>query len=193
MVWVVASIVALCSLAGVVMTIITLPGTWFMLLVALAAKLVVPDIFSWWIVGVAGGCVLAAEVADFAGSVAGAKVGGAGKAGMTGALVGGILGAIAGTMVVPIIGTIVGGIVGAALLAIVLERNTARTWKESTKAGAGAAAGRVAATVVKSAFAIVMALTLSVAAFWPSAPRAPGPASGQPPTGSAGMIQPETP
>lgn len=125
MVWFIASLVALCSLAGIVLTLVTLPGTWFMLLIAIVAKLVTPEIFSWWVVVAAAGFVLAAEIADLVSSAVGGKVGGAGKAGMTGALIGSVLGAIAGSVFIPIpiLGTILGGILGAAILAVIMERN----------------------------------------------------------------------
>lgn len=197
MVWFTASLVALCSLVGIALTLVTLPGTWFMLLVAIIAKLVSPEIYSWWVVVAAAGFVLAAEIADLVSSAVGAKVGGAGKAGMTGALIGSVLGAIAGQVFIPIpiLGAILGGILGAAILAVIMERNGAeKTWRESGKAGAGAAVGRVAATLIKLGIAAAMALTLTVAAFWPAqADPAPLPASTTPEVGPADMIQPQTP
>jgi len=194
-VWVAASAIALCSLFGVALTIIGLPGTWFMLLVAVGAKLVVPDVMSWWIIGIAGGFVLAAEIADFASSAIGAKAGGASKKGMTGALVGSLLGAIAGTIFIPIpiLGTIIGGILGAALGAIVIERSSEqKTWKESSKAGAGAAAGRFAATFIKAGLAIAMGLMLTTAAFWPASASDPAlPNQSSQPSGMIQLDQPE--
>jgi uncharacterized protein YqgC (DUF456 family) len=192
-VWVAASVIAVCSLFGVALTIISLPGTWFMLLVAVSAKLLVPDIMPWWVVGVAAGFVLAAELADIVSSAVGAKAGGASKKGMTGALVGSLLGAIAGTVFlsfIPILGTIIGGVVGAALGAVVIERGTEqKTWKESGKAGAGAAVGRFASTFIKAGIAIAMGLVITTAAFWPysSNDSVLQNQSGQP----SGMIQPE--
>ncbi len=192
MIWVTASLITICSLVGIVLTIISLPGTWFMLLTVVVAKLAVPDIMSWWVVGAAVGFVLAAELADLVSSAAGARMGGASKKGMTGALVGSLLGAIAGTVFIPIpvLGTIIGGVVGAGLGAILIERSTEqKTWRESGKAGAGAAVGRFAATFIKAGIAIAMGLVITFAAFWPySAPdRTLGSQSGQP----SGMIQPE--
>lgn len=192
MVWVAASVIAVCSLGGVALTIVGLPGTWFMLVVAVAAKLLVPDVMSWWIVGVAGGFVLAAEIADFASSAVGAKAGGASKKGMTGALVGSLLGAIAGTVFIPIpvLGTIIGGVAGAAAGAIIIERSSEqKTWKESGKAGAGAAVGRFASTFIKAGLAIGMGLVITIAAFWPYS--AGDPALQNPSDQPSGMIQPE--
>lgn len=192
MTWVVATLVLICSLVGIVLTLVTLPGMWFMLLVAIVAKIVTPDIFSWWVVIAAAVLVLLAEISEMASSAVGAKAGGATKQGITGAFIGGILGAIVGTVFfMPVIGTILGGVVGAAALAVVMERNGAqRTWKESGKAGAGAAAGRVAATFIKTGLAISLGLVLSIAAFWPAS---------QPegealvPADQSGMIQAEEP
>ena len=192
MTWVAATIILICSLIGVVLTLVTLPGMWFMLLVAIIAKVAVPDVYAWWVVIVASLLVLSAEIAEIASSAVGAKAGGATKQGITGAFVGGILGAIIGSVFfMPVIGTILGGVIGAAALATIMERNGAqRSWKESGKAGAGAAAGRVAATFIKTGLAISMGLMLTVAAFWPAArvevvPVVPGDQSG--------MIQTEEP
>lgn len=193
MTWVVATIVLICSLIGVALTLLTLPGMWFMLLIAIIAKVVSPDIFAWWVVIVAALFVLSAEIAEIASSAVGAKAGGATKQGITGALIGGILGAIAGSVFIPIpiVGTILGSVIGAAALATIMERNGAqRTWKESGKAGAGAAAGRVAATFIKVGLAISMGLVLTVAAFWPAS----GVGNTSVVSGDqSGMIQPEEP
>lgn len=174
------------------LTLVTLPGMWFMLLVAIIAKFVTPDIFGWWIVIAAAVLVLIAEITEMTSSAVGAKAGGASKHGITGAFIGGILGAIVGTVFfMPVIGTILGGVIGAAALAVVMERNGAqRTWKESGKAGAGAAAGRVAATVMKTGLAIVMGLVLSIAAFWPASQ---SDEDALVPADQSGMIQAEEP
>lgn len=176
------------------LTLVTLPGMWFMLLVAIIAKFVTPDIFGWWIVIAAAVLVLLAEITEMASSAVGAKAGGASKHGITGAFIGGILGAIAGTIFlsfIPILGTILGGVIGAAALAVVMERNGAqRTWKESGKAGAGAAAGRVAATFMKTGLAIAMGLVLSIAAFWPASQSVD---EALVPADQSGMIQAEEP
>jgi len=135
-VWVAATIVAIFSWLGVLATLMVMPGMWLMLLVALIAKLIVPDVISWWVL--LAGLLLAilGEIVELISSALGAKAGGAGKPGTTGALIGGIAGAIAGTVFIPIpvLGTIIGGVVGAGVLALIMERNTGdRTWKEAGK------------------------------------------------------------
>jgi len=154
----------------VLLTIVTLPGTYLILFGALLVAIFQPDLLSWWMVaGLAMGVVLA-ELAEFASSAAGAAAGGASKHGLWGATIGGILGAIVGTVLIPIwvVGTLVGGVIGAGLLAGGLERFGAkRTWAETGRAASGAVAGRFFATVVKGIIALAMAITASVAAFLP--------------------------
>lgn len=169
MVWVTASIVALFGLVGTLLTLVTLPGTWIMLLVALACKIVVPETMGWaWLIA-AGVLAIAGEVVEFGASAAGAKAGGAGKPGALGALFGGLAGGILGTVLlpIPIVGTIVGGVIGAGVLAVLFERwKGDKGWKASSKAGAGAAAGKLASTFLKSIVAGVMATVLTVGAVW---------------------------
>lgn len=174
--WVAATVIALFALLGVLLTAITLPGTWLMLLVALACKLVVPESIGWWWLAAAGGLAVIGEIVEFLASAAGAKVGGAGRAGAWGALLGGLGGAILGTVLipVPVLNTIAGGVVGAGVLATVLERSRGKkSWRDSSRAGAGAAAGKFVSTLLKAAVAGVMAVVLMAGAVWPDAPSHP--------------------
>ena len=194
MVWVAASVVALFGLLGTLLTLVTLPGTWIMLLVALVCKLLVPESMGWaWLIA-SGVLAIAGEVVEFGASAAGAKAGGAGKPGAWGALLGGLAGGIIGTVVIPIpiLGTIIGGVVGAGVLAVLFERwKGGKNWKASSKAGAGAAAGKLASTFLKSAVAGLMALVLTVGAFWGAFDSlGSGPAGGDsPPVAASGMLE----
>lgn len=196
MVWVAASVVALAGLVGTLLTLLTLPGTWLMLLVALLCKLVVPEAMGWsWLIA-AGVLAVAGEVVEFGASAAGAKAGGAGRPGAIGALLGGLAGGIVGTVVIPIpiVGTVVGGVLGAGGLAVLFERwKGGKGWKDSSKAGAGAAAGKLASTFLKTAIAGIMALVLTVGAVWGSigtlGTDAP---EHSPPESASGMLDEET-
>ena len=166
--YVVATLLSLWSLICVVLTAVTLPGTYLMVLGALVVAFVAPDLLSWWTIGGLAMGVVIAEIAEFVSSAAGAAAGGSTKHGLWGATIGGIVGAIAGTAVTPIIGTIIGGIVGAGLFAAAFEKfGASRTWAETGRAASGAVAGRFLATVVKSGIALTMAIGVMVAAFVP--------------------------
>ncbi len=162
-------LMALAAAAGVVLTAITLPGTWVMLLVALLVQWWSPGgtfPFDWWTIGICAGLALAGEVFEFAASAVGAKKAGGSSRGAIGAAIGSLVGAIAGAPFLFLIGAIIGAVIGAALGAIIAERAFAgRTWKQSTVVGSGAAAGRLAASLVKVCLAGVIGLTLVVAIF----------------------------
>lgn len=165
-----AVIVIVASFLGVGLTLITLPGIWAMLLVALVCKVWQDDLLEWWVLGVGAGLAVLAEVAEFASSAAGSRKSGGSRTGATGSILGAIVGALCGTVFLaflPIIGTILGAVIGAGLGAGLAERGIKqRTWGESYKSGRGAAVGRAWSIVIKGAIAIVVALMLSVDAVW---------------------------
>jgi len=154
MTYLAATIVVLSGLAGVALTLLVMPGIWFMIGVAVAiAVFWQREMFSPWTLAAAG-----------------SKRAGGTRPGAILSIVGGIVGAIVGTPLIPIpvIGTIAGAVIGAGLGAFIGERGlAARGWKDSARSAGGAAAGRLVATIVKTAFAAAIALLLSVAAFWP--------------------------
>ena len=161
-----ASCVCLASLVGVGLTAITLPGTWVMLLFAVAAKAWQPQMFSWWTVGIAAGLALFGELVEFAASAAGAAKGGSSKKGALGAVAGALLGAVLGAPFLFPIGSIGGAAIGAGVGAILVERGISkRTWTQSAQAGAGAAAGRLFATLAKTIIAVCIASLLVVASW----------------------------
>ncbi len=168
--WAAVFVVVLIALAGVVLTVITLPGTW----IAIAGWLLVclwrNEFFSWWVLAAVLFLAVVGEVIEFFASAVGAAKGGASRKGGIGACIGSIVGALVGTPIFFPIGAIAGGVVGAAAGAIIAERGMAeKTWKESTKAGAGAAIGRFAATIFKTCCAGLIAMCFGVYVFIKSA------------------------
>lgn len=161
----------------VFLTILSLPGAW--VLIALAVIIELADgfwmpaetaTFSVWTIVAATVVALLGEALEFAAGAAGAKRGGASKRGMLGALLGSIVGGVLGTILIPIpvIGSILGAVLGAAGGAIVAELSIEGTSLRSTlKPAGGAAAGRLAGTVAKLACAAVIWVVLSVAVLWP--------------------------
>lgn len=161
--------VLLASLAGVVLVLLTLPGAWLIIIVALLCQWWRNgEMFSWWTIGIAVALAIIAEVVEFLASGAVAMKAGSSKRGALWAIIGSLVGAIAGSPFFFPIGTIAGGMAGAGLATFFIERGvTRRTWGESAKAGSGAAAGRLAATAAKAAFAAAIGLLLTIAAFVP--------------------------
>lgn len=180
--YVVATLFTLLGAACVVSIILSLPGAWIMLGIALVIELIdqwwrTPDVdgrtqtFEWWLLGVCLALAIIGELLELAAGAAGAKSGGAGRRGMIGALIGGVAGALLLTPLIPIpiVGTLIGAIIGTFAGAVIGEVTgaTPKTVKGSMKPALGATIGRVFGTVGKMAVAIVIWLTLSVAAFWP--------------------------
>lgn len=170
MLYVAASIVALASLVGIGLTLLTFPGIWLMVLVAVLCQLWQPDLFNWWTLGVAIGLAGLAEIVEMLASAAGAAKAKGSKTAMLASLVGAIVGAVAGTVLIPIpiAGTVIGGIAGAGLAAGVAERAIkSKGWGDSWKVAQGAAVGRALSLVAKTSIAVVVAGVLTVAAFVP--------------------------
>ncbi len=157
----------LAALVGAAMACLTLPGAWLMLAAAVGCQFWQPGMFNWWTIGVCAGLALLGEGAELAATALGATRAGGGRAGAWGAVGGTLLGAIAGTFVPPpIIGTLVGAAIGAGVGALAAERRWGgKTWDQAATIGSGAAVGRLAATLVKVVIAVVVGLTLVVAAW----------------------------
>ncbi len=157
------TILLITSLIGIALTLITLPGTWFILGVALLIHWLWLPYFNLWVLGVCAGLALLGEIVDFASSAVGASKSGGGKSGAIGSILGGLIGAIAGSFVVPVIGTIAGGVIGAGLGALALERGIGQqTWTQSAKVGGGAAVGKAVALFVKTSLAAAIGISLTI-------------------------------
>lgn len=183
LVYIIASLFTLIGAACIASIILSIPGTWIMLLLALliqwldplwlpqAADGTQPHTFRWWLLGVCAVLALAGEAIELAAGAAGAKSGGGSRRGVIGALLGGIIGAIALTPLIPIpvLGTLIGAIIGTFAGAVIGETTGAqpKTLTGSVTPAFGATIGRVIGTVGKMAVAIVIWLALSVAVFWP--------------------------
>ncbi|MEM9166433.1 MAG: DUF456 domain-containing protein [Planctomycetota bacterium] len=174
MTWLAAGILLVVGVLASALTLVSLPGTWLLLGTGLLCWWLVPGVSEgpggWWWIAAAGVLVLVGEAIEFLASVAGAKVGGAGKHGAWGAFIGGLAGAILGTVFlafIPVLGTIIGGVVGAGLFAALFERGGGKkSWGDSTRAGTGAAVGKLASMVLKSGVAAVIAVLLVSGAVW---------------------------
>lgn len=177
----VAAGVVIVAWVGVLLTALTLPGIWLAVAGACLAQWWSweartgasppgPLMFSWWTLGVCAGLGVLAEVVELLASAAGARKMGGTRRGAVGSVVGAVVGAVAGTFLIPIpvLGSVLGAALGAGVGALLTERRLGeKTWAESGRIGAGAAVGRLLASLAKVGFAGVIALVLTVAAFWP--------------------------
>jgi uncharacterized protein YqgC (DUF456 family) len=137
------------GLAGLLCTVLGLPGLWLFLSVAVGWKLVQPGApLSWPALGVAIALAVVAELIEFWVSVRyTTRYGGSRRAGWA-ALVGGIIGAIVGVPV-PVVGSVIGSFVGSFLGALLAEWSAQRHGGRAQRAAWGAVVGRVVATVAK--------------------------------------------
>ncbi len=163
----------LCLLAGWLLAVFQLPGTWFIV----AAATVYDWHFEWgsitWqVLAVMALLASAAEVADLLAGMKGAQKAGASRAASWGALVGGICGMIAFTPLipVPILGSILGGLLGCFGGAFVVERYFHGDTGKSAKVGLGAAIGRLIGLLIKLMTAVVLSgIAVGAAIPWGSA------------------------
>lgn len=165
-----AAITILCGgLLGFVLTLLTLPGIWLPVIIALIFQWWHPEMFNWWTIGAAVALGVLAEVLEFLASAAGAAGAGGSKRSAVGAVVGTVVGAIVGSLI-PLfpITTIIGAVAGAGLGAALIDRSRAeRTWAQSGRVGAGAAAARGLALLIKACLGTLIALLLVVGALAP--------------------------
>ncbi|HZW08540.1 MAG TPA: DUF456 family protein [Phycisphaerales bacterium] len=170
MIYAAATIVLIASLVGVGMTLLTFPGIWTMVVVALLCQWWQPELFHWGTLVAAIVLAVIAEIVEAFASAAGAAKAKGSKTAMLASLVGAIVGALFGTFIIPIpiLGTVIGGVAGAGLGAGGAEWAIKKKgWSESLHVAKGAATGRALSLVAKTAIAVVVALVLSVAAFVP--------------------------
>lgn len=166
--WLGGVMVLVASLAGIVITALTLPGTWLAVLAGLGLKLWQPGSMGWWVVIVAAALALLGEAIELGASALGAAKGGASRRGAIGAVVGSLAGAILGSPFLFPIGTIIGSVAGAGVGALIGERtHEHKNWSEVSRAATGAALGRLVATMAKTSLAAIIGIVLSIAAFVP--------------------------
>jgi len=124
--------VGLLCLAGLLLSALSLSGTWCVVGAAALAAAARSDPFpSWWLVGIFAGVAAAIEGIEFLSAYLGVTKRGGSKTGAFVAMLGGLAGAILGTLVPPpIIGSLVCMMAGAFAGAY---------WIESRRAKANAA------------------------------------------------------
>jgi hypothetical protein len=167
MVWLYYLILFLFLLAGLAITVMTLPGLWLMLASAAVYAWITHGAFiGWWTLLILLILATTAELIEFLSSGAGAKRAGGGKAGLIGAIVGGILGGIFLSIIpIPILSTLVGVCLGTFFGAMVGEFAMGREITHSAVIGFGAAKGRLFGTMIKMGFGCVMLLITMGAGF----------------------------
>lgn len=150
--------------AGVLMTSLTLPGTW----VILAASVVYGwatgfEAVTFQLLGWLLAFALALEGIEFLLAVKLAQKLGTEKSASWAAIAGAILGGICGTAILPLIGSLIGVLVGAFLGAVIWELLRGKPSSEALKSGRGALIGRGGATIIKTMGAVAMVVIVILA------------------------------
>ena len=160
MVWLYYLVLFLFLLAGLAITVMTLPGLWLMLASAAVYALITRGVYIGWSTLLILLILAAvAELIEILSSGAGAKRAGSGKAGLVGAVVGGILGGIFLSLIpIPILSTLVGVCVGTFLGAMIGEFAAGKKITHSALVGVSAAKGRLIGTLIKIGVGCVMLL-----------------------------------
>lgn len=148
--------------AGWVMTLLSLPGNWLMVLAVAIYAWLVPTEWrgdvSWAVVLVVLLLAIVGEILEtLAVAVGTSRAGGSRRAallGLCGSLGGGLIGALGGAVIpVPVVGSLVGAVLfaaaGAAFGAYVGEAWKGRTSDESWKVSQAAFVGRLLGTMAK--------------------------------------------
>lgn len=166
-----ATILVVCNLAGLLLTLLQMPGNWLMVLltVGLAWWQWDAGMFSLWTLGAIVALALVGEIVEFFSSARGVRKAGGSRWGSVGSLVGAIAGAMVGTAVIPlpVLGTLVGTCVGAFTGAWTMETLVAGQSKRAVRIGVGAGLGALKGTASKFGIGIMIWIIVAVAAFVP--------------------------
>jgi len=165
-------LLVLVLLAGVLATLLGLPGTVLILVGAVVTSAVTHwDRPEWWVLLVLAGLALSAELGDNLLAAAGTKYGGGSAKTGWATVCGGIAGALAGSLVSPVF-SLLGGVfgfllgvvivplalaaVGGYLAAYYYEVREGRTPQEARQAGKGALIGKLLGLMGKALLAVMM-------------------------------------
>lgn len=168
MLYVYATILTAINLVFWVSILFNLPGTWLMLLAAVLADWLQPDIvmFGTPVLLSAALLALAGEAAELVFGAAGARRSGGSRRGAALAIAGGIVGAVLGLAIpVPVLGSLIGASAGAFVGAVLGDVWAGRGIDHSVASGRGAAYGRFWGTAAKTLLGAAIFLLLAVAAF----------------------------
>ncbi len=159
MVWLYYVILLLVMVAGVLLTLMTLPGLWLMLAATAGyAWLTHFQHIGLRMLGVFLAITLVAEILETLAAGHAARKSGGSRRASFGALVGGVAGAALLAVPLPIIGILIGACLGAFAGAMVMEVTKRGDATQSLNVGIAAAKGKLAGTLLKLAFAGVMLL-----------------------------------
>ena len=141
----------LTCIAGLVLSCLSLSGTWLVVVATLIAMLLRPANFpGWWTIT---GFVLLSTAVELAEGLAGAwgvtRRGGSGWAGWA-AVAGGLIGLVAGALIpIPVVGSLIGMMGGSFLCAFAVEKYRLQHTVHAAYIARGAILGRIVVIIMK--------------------------------------------
>lgn len=160
-----AAVLILCSIAGIVLVPLGLPGTFVILAGAVFYNLIHGSMaLSINVLAVLLGLAIIGEILEYILGVSMAIKRGASRRAAFGGIIGGIAGAFAGIpvfMIGPVIGLFIGVFAGAFLVELAVKKNAAASFRSAM----GAFYGRLGAVLVKTLIGITMVIILWMQAF----------------------------
>lgn len=157
----------LAILAGVIMTIIGLPGNLIILLTGLLYGYYDHfDKMDYAILVIVLGIFIIAEIIEFVAGVVGAKKEKASKRAMFATFIGTIVGGIWGTAILPVLGSLLGALCGAFIATAVAEYSKTKDLDQAKRVGKSVLKGQIIAIIIKSTAAVSMAIILLYQLNW---------------------------
>lgn len=156
-------VVALC-VSGVIVSCISLSGTWFVTLATVLAAALRDDAFpGYWTIGIFIAISIVVELAEAGAAAWGvARRGGSSAAGWA-AMGGGLLGLILGGLIpIPLVGSLIGMIAGSFGAAYLVELRRLKSEQKATHIATGAVMARVLTILLKVATTLGMAAFLGI-------------------------------
>ncbi|MEM6331826.1 MAG: DUF456 domain-containing protein [Planctomycetota bacterium] len=172
-------VLMLVNAAGVLLTLIQLPGNWLILLATAAVAWWRWDdpsgaTYGWWTLGTLLALALVGEIVEFVAAAYGARSAGASRRAAGLSIVGAVVGAIAGALALawlPVVGWIFGGLIGSTIGAgvgsMLGDMWAGRTREMVWAGGKGAAVGKLWGSVAKLGCGGAMWVVALVGAVWP--------------------------
>ncbi len=158
------------NLGSLILTAVTLPGNWLILLFTCVA--------AWWrwedgmfslplLIGLAV-LALTGEILESAGSALTVKRSGGSRQGSFGGIIGSVVGAVAGGIFIPlpVIGSLLGACIGALSGTALVERLRGETAESAWKRGKASFSGRLLGTMLKLVMGGIMFVTATAGAFF---------------------------
>lgn len=154
-------------LTGLVLTLVSLPGNFFIFAIALAYGFY--DSFvhlSYGTIAAILGFLIVGEVVEFLAGALGARKEKASTRATLSALAGAIVGGMVGTAILPLIGSVIGAMLGAFAASYAAEYSKTYDSDKAKRVGVSVMKGQALGMIVKLVIAIGMIIVIALKMAW---------------------------